>query len=400
MKKILCLILCTVMMLTLPGCWSRKEPKTLAIVNSVIYDYKDGKGYEVTTEIMNPTSSGGPGSSSGDGKSANITTISTGPTVPEAIRNASESLERAIFGGHNMVRFLSERLVQRDITPLLDYLLRDFLTDENPWMVVLKGDDPRKIYSCMLGLSNTVGDYIDSLAGSQPDILSKSVFVSTLDFIKGYYDKGIQPVAGVVQMVECESKGSNSEASAQDDSEKKYRILYEGLAAFKDNKLVGYLDGLETRAYNLVTNNVDTSPISIPVKDEFTVVLIKSSKSDIQTTVEGEEITINVRIKAGLSLIQEGGSIDISKMEPLKTVEDGFNKQLSMEIASTIRKVQSEFQSDIFGFGKALHAQHPEKWREIKENWDDYFSKAAVNVSVESTVNRSGQIKQPFMMQD
>jgi hypothetical protein len=47
-----------------------------------------------------------------------------------------------------------------------------------------------------------------------------------------------------------------------------------------------------------------------------------------------------------------------------------------------------------------VHDQHPEKWREIKDNWDDYFSKAPVSITVESTVDRSGQIKEPFEMED
>lgn len=407
MKKILCFILCTAMILTLPGCWSRREPKTLAIVNSALFDYKEGEGYQVITELINPSAMGGAASGGGNGKSANVTAISVGPSIPEAIRNASESLERTIFGGNNAVRFFSERFAKRDMAPLLDYLLRDFLTDENPLMVVIKGDDPQKVYSCKLGLSSTVGSYIDSLSQTQPNVLATSVFVDTLDFIKDYYDEGIQPVAGVAQLVECGAKGSGNQGStqegqgSQDGSEKEYRILYEGLAAFKDNKLIGYLNALEARAYNLVKNNISSTTISIPSGDNVTVAGIKNSKAEIKTTTEGDPFTINVKIIVRFSIIQESGSIDISKPEPLKAVEESLNKQLTTEIEATVRKVQTEFQSDIFGFGKAVHAQHPEKWREIKDRWDDdYFSKAAVNISVESSANRTGQIKQPFSMED
>ena len=406
MKKIICFILCTAMILTLPGCWSRKEPKTLAIVNSAIYDYKEGEGYQIITELMNPSAMGGANVGDGSGKSPNITAISVGPSIPEALRNASESIERALFGGNNKVRFFSERFAKRDMAPLLDYLLRDFLTDENPLMVVIKGNDPQKVYSCKLGLSSTVGSYIDSLSETQPDVLATSVFVDTLDFIKDYYDEEIQPVAGVAQLVECEAKGSGNQGStqggqgSQNGSEKEYRILYEGLAAFKDNKLIGYLNALEARAYNIITNNLHTTPISIPSGNDYSVVSIKGSKAELKTTVEGDQFTIDIQVKVNSSLIQEGGSIDISKQEPLKTVEERLNKLLSAQIEATVQKVQTEFQSDIFGFGKAVHAQHPEKWKEIKENWDDYFSKAAVKISVESSVNRTGQIKQPFSMED
>lgn len=107
------------------------------------------------------------------------------------------------------------------------------------------------------------------------------------------------------------------------------------------------------------------------------------------------QITIDVKIKIGMSIRQDGGHIDISKIEPLKTVEQKFNKQMEREITASIAKVQQEFQSDIFGFGKYVHTQYPNKWKEIKTNWDDNFSKAKINVTVESSANRSGEIKQP-----
>lgn len=406
MKKGLCLILCTAMILAVSGCWSRKEPKTMAIVNSVIYDYIAGEGYRVTTEVMNPAALGGGDKGGGSGKSPNITTISVGPSVPEGIRNASKSLDQALFGGHNKVRFLSERFARKDMTSLMDYILRDHLTDENPLVVIIKGEKPEMIYSCTLGISDTVGDYMENLSESQPNVISTSVFVSNLDFIKDYYDDGIQPVAGLAEIVECDEKPSTNEASeqgsqtSQSSSDKTNKINYEGLAAFKGGQLVGYMNGTETRAYNFITNNIETAPVSIPSGDDFTVALVKGSNADIQTTVEGDQIKINVQIKAGLSIVQEGATIDVSQMEPLKAVEDGFNKLLITEIAAAIQKAQTEFRSDIFGFGKAVHDQHPEKWREIKDNWDDYFSKATVSITVESTVDRSGQIKEPFEMED
>jgi spore germination protein KC len=97
-----------------------------------------------------------------------------------------------------------------------------------------------------------------------------------------------------------------------------------------------------------------------------------------------------------MSIIQESGLLDISKMELAKQVEDGFNQQLEQEIIASIEKAQQEFKSDIFGFGQNVHAQHPQKWREIEENWDDYFSEASISVTVESSADRSGQLKKPF----
>ncbi len=409
MKKGYCIILCIMISVLLSGCWSRKEPKTLALVNSVIYDIDDTGGFQVTLEVLNPAAEGGI-KNSGTGKSPNITAISEGGSVPEAIRNASESLERTIFAGHKKVRFFSEEFAEADMTSVMDYWLRDPLTDENPLMVVIRGEDPEQVYSCMLGLSDTVGDYLESMSKTQPNMTANSVFIKNLDFMKDYYDKGKQPVAGVAELVECESKPSNNTAidsknsqglqSPQSSANKKYRIKYEGLAAFKDDKLVGYMDVVETRAYNFVTNNVKNATVSILSEDRQTVVTVHNPKTEIETEINDGKIAVNVKIRTGISILQEGGTLDISKIGPLKTVEADFDKQMEEEITAAIKKAQTEFQSDIFGFGVSMHKQHPEKWKEIKGSWDDYFAKAEINVSVESSVDRSGEIKQPFTLED
>ncbi len=90
MKKGICVILCVAALLSLPGCWSRREPKTLALVNSVIYDLDDSGGYEVTVEIINPSAESGI-RDSGSGKNPNITVTSRGESLPEAIRNSAAS---------------------------------------------------------------------------------------------------------------------------------------------------------------------------------------------------------------------------------------------------------------------------------------------------------------------
>jgi len=117
MKKGLYIILGVIVAVVLSGCWSRKEPKTLALVNSVIYDLGDDGGYQVTIEVINPSAGSGI-KDGGNGKSPNITAMSKGSSVPEAIRNVSESLEKEIFGGHNKVRFFTERFAKKDITSI------------------------------------------------------------------------------------------------------------------------------------------------------------------------------------------------------------------------------------------------------------------------------------------
>jgi len=375
-------------------------------VDSIIYDITDDGMYHLTAEVMNPSAIGGVKNSGGSsGKSPSITVTGEALSAPEAIRNMSASLERSLFGGHTVVRFFPEKLAGKDIASITDYFLRDPLTNETPWMVVIKGENPERIYSCVLGLSDMVGEFIEGLSNMQLETTSKSVFVSTLDFAKDYYNDGEQPVMGVVELVECETKPSgnvktDSQNAGQGSSEKQYKIVYEGLAAFKDSRLVGYLDGIETRAYNFVTNHIKTAYVTIPSSDGVTVVEIGNSNSKIKANFDDGRAVIDVKVKANLYILQESGLEDITKAGPLHSVEERFNQLLAGEITAAVKKAQQEFQSDIFGFGMSMHIQHPKIWGKIKGNWDDYFSNATINISVESTVGRSGKIKEPFKVED
>ncbi|MFZ7134237.1 MAG: Ger(x)C family spore germination protein [Eubacteriales bacterium] len=399
-KKKICIVLYILIIFVLSGCWSRKEPKSLAIVNSAIFDIKANGQYRVTTEIMNPSAAGGTQESGASEKSPNFTAFGKGNSVREAISNLSLSIEKNNFGGHNKVRFFTERFIQKDMTSALDFLLRDHLADETPLMVVIRGEVPEEIHFSEIGLSEMVGDYVESLSQFQPNHTANSVFVTTLDFIKDYYNDGKQPVVGVAELMECDTKPSENTPIDSGSSEMSKIVLYEGLAAFKDDQLVGYMNGVETRAYNLVTDYTGVAYVSISLGENLIVLAITKSKSDIKTTVEDDQIIVNVNMKMVMSVVQDSGEVDVSKIESLKMVEQSFNLHMQEEIGAAIRKAQQEFESDIFGFGKYVHSQHPVEWKGIKADWDDYFSKARVYITVESSVNRSGEIKEPFIMED
>ncbi|NLN46210.1 MAG: Ger(x)C family spore germination protein [Clostridiaceae bacterium] len=403
MKRRLCVILLIMMLVTSTGCWDRVEPQKLAEVNSALYDIRDNGQYCVVYEIVNPTSSGGTGGGGGGGNEKSPYTIASGEgdSFREAIGSIMRSTEKNIFGGHNKVRLFTERFAQKEMLSMLEFVARARFMDETSLMIVIKDAVPEDIHFSAVGLSDLMGDYLEDLANEQMRRTSKSVSVTTLDFIKDCYLEGKQPVMGVAELAEGGNKSSgNTVSGGGGDDDAPQIILYEGLAAFKDNRLVGYMNGIEARAYNIVVNTVDASYISVHSGDRQTVMKIDSSKADLKTFLEDDRIIVRVNIKAKLHVVEESGNLDVSKAEPLKTVEARFNELMQSEVEAAIRKAQTEFRSDIFGFGRQVNIQHPDRWPEFKENWDDHFADATVEVAVESSVTRTGQIKEPLALED
>ncbi|NLL39792.1 MAG: Ger(x)C family spore germination protein [Clostridiales bacterium] len=411
MPKRLFMLFCIALVLQLTGCWSRREPKTLALISSALYDLNEEGIYSTTIEIINPEAQGSP-QDSGDGKSPTLTVSGEGKSLPEALRKTAESLERNLFAGQTLARFYTERYAKKDIVKDQDYFLRDFLTDEKPLVIILRGDDPQLLYTATLGLSNTVGNYIDNLHRTQDNFISTAVFIDTLMFLKDYHREGKQPVAGVAQLIEDDTQSSGNESKGGEDSgkatmestgregsgkeDKKYKVKYEGLAAFKDERLVGYLDAVETRAYKILTNTIGNSVVSLTDGDHVTALHIDKSKASLSACAADKgkkKAKLDVKIKMDISVMQADENLDVTDFENLKALEDRFNKQIRDEVLRAIKKAQTEFKSDIFGFGNAMHADRPGEWKKFRANWDESFSDADINIRIQSSINRSGLIK-------
>ena len=399
-KKLLLILECILILALLSGCWSRKEPKNMSMVNSMLYDITDSGEIRLVAEIMHPAAQAG-SQDPGSQQPSALTFVCEGKTIAEALRNVNKSIDKELFGGMNEARLFSEKLCLKGLNPLLDFFTRDHLIDETPLMVVVQGDEPDQIYTCITGLSNMVGNYLSNLSDMQQKVTCEGVFVTCLQFLKDSSQEGKQPVMGLVKIIDSSTKPMAMSQTGSDNTQntQKLYMSYEGLAAFKDDKLVGYMNGIETRDYNIITNNLHTTSISLPHGNDFVVAIIKKTKSKATVNYQDEQAKIEVNIKAVLSLIQECGTVDISKREGIEKVEQLFNAYLESEVTKTIEKAQHEFKSDIFGFGSFLHAQQPKEWKKIKDKWDDAFSKAQISVTVESSVIMEGEVKIPFTME-
>ena len=394
-KKTVSIVLCAFIISTLSGCWSRIEPKYLAIVNSIIYDIDEEGKYIIYAEFIDASPSGA--GEEGEKGTSSLVVDAKGDSPREALSDVSLTIERSVFGGDSKIRFFSERLAKKDITDTIDYVLRSRVTDETAMISVIKGEEPQKIHEATLGLSDTLGDYMHTMSLFQPSNLSKTVFPSTLDFVRDFYRDGKQPVAGLVEVVENES---SSEGEESEGGKNKYKIICEGLAAFKDGTLAGYFNGEEARAYNFITNQVRNTHITVPSEEGNTVFNISKSKCSVKTSKEDESIKIDVNLKIDSRIVSESSNIEISQPETLEKLEELFNEKLKNEITGAITRAQKEFESDIFGFGEHMHDQNPIEWRELRDKWDESFSDAQVNVSVESSIARTGELKRPFLYEE
>ncbi len=391
-KRIPMFLLC-LFLIVMSGCYSKREPKEMAVVISSMYDKKGNGNYSLTIEVMKLANT----SKGKSGEISNIVETDEGPSLREAATNNTRTIEKSLYGGHNQVRFFSEAFAQNeaDMIQAFDFAMRDHLTDETADVIVIKGSDPLSIYSASIAQSKTLGMFIFDHEKNQLVTGSKAIYKTALGFLKDYYIEGKEPVAGLVE-IEAYNDPSTQSTSKQSGegsgSSSQTKLNLEGLSVFKGMKLVGYLNGQGTRAYNFLTNNIKTSIITVPFDSSETVLEIDSSSCKAKIKLENRVAKIDVNVKIDTRVVTHGGKSDIYEADIKKQVELEFNKQMQAELLTAIQQVQG-YKSDIFGFGQQLHIQNPKIWKTVKEQWNDLFSQASISVSVDSTIVSVGQLK-------
>jgi spore germination protein KC len=398
MKKIAFVILIIFISLSLCSCWSAEEPKNLAIVNSIIYDYDEDGNFTITAQIINTAAIVSSGTSTSGDKNPYVIVKGKGTSFSEAYRDITNRVEKSIFSAHNKVRFLSERVVRDDYVfkKLLDFIFRDTLTDETSLLVVVKDEDVDKVYDSSIGLAALTGNFIEELHLQKQEHSSAAVYYRTFEFAREYYEEGVNPVLGhIIFQPTVETPSLNPGKEVEDP---KYEMRSEGLAMFNNLKFIGYLGGLDTAIYNIVTNNSKIAPFDIFQEEDVVSLSLSNPKSDIKVKKNGDQIDVDIKIKGQiyLSTFFVKGNSDENYRDKLKEIKAKTNEYLAQTTLDSIKKVM-ENGSDIYGFGKHLHMQSPSDWREISKDWETYFKNANVKVEYDINFAREGELSTPFI---
>lgn len=377
-KRILVILSALLLCFTLTGCTSKKESKELAVITSIALDKTEEGTYQMFFEILE--TSGSPGAESSNGLTNKIL-VSEGRSVAKAINMATKSCEKRLFGGNNKVIFVTEEFARSDFNTLVELSFSDNLSDEGPIIVVLKDAKPAELFDAKAGMANLSGEYIERIAKSQLKSSSAAAYSRTLDVLKDIYEEGKQAVTGVLKLKEDKNESDAKIA------------VYEGLGVLKDTTLAGFLDADETCAYNIITKSAEAFLTDVAYDGTLVSCVGSDISCKVKTKLGGGLLTVDIDI---------GLSIGIYLQEHSETGKEPDNEKITAlaadkikeNIYNTVTKVQRDYRSDIFGFGKNFCISNYSEWKNIKSGWDDgYFAGAAVNVNVNAAKKLMGQRK-------
>ncbi|MHB8065405.1 MAG: Ger(x)C family spore germination protein [Ruminiclostridium sp.] len=167
-----------------------------------------------------------------------------------------------------------------------------------------------------------------------------------------------------------------------------------GTAVFNGDKMVGTLSSYETRYLMMVLGSFKRGIMTIEDKNSdgdaipLDIRLGRNTKINAYFENNNPVIDIKIEIEADVGAIQS--SIPYEEVKNLSNLNSQIETTIKKGVEETIKKAQSQWNTDIFGFGKKISRNFFTTTEFEKYNWLEHFKDAKINVEVDSSVRRTG----------
>ncbi|QEK11218.1 Ger(x)C family spore germination protein [Crassaminicella thermophila] len=381
MKKIIFIFIILIQVVITSGCWNYKEINDVSIAAGIAVDYDKEKDKVIsTTEIVYPMVT------NGETKIQPEVIKAEGRNIFESIRNMIPLTGKKVFWAHAKVIIISEEVAKNEdiLISLIDFAKRDAEYRDDIWVILSKEKTAGEILKTDVMIQDIVSFQLEDILKNEKGV-EKYHSVPLWKFADDLSSEGIEPTLPTVGI-----------ASYKD---KKIAQMY-GTGVFKGAKLVGWLNGDETKSFlfimgkingGVIIVNKDTSKRPVRIGLE-----IFKNKTKIKSIYEDGEIKIKINTKTTVNINELESQIDFISEQGRSIVKKEAEKLMENKIKNLIKKVQKEYDSDIFGFGSVIEREHPEIWKEIKNDWDKIFRDLKIEVKSEIKIRGSALRSKPI----
>jgi spore germination protein KC len=373
MKKIRITLLILIILINAmftTGCWNYREVDTLTIVAGVAIDKGANGQYIVTAETVQI--SGGK-----DPTTTSKTITMEGKTIFDAVRNGISITGKKLYWSHTKVIILSKEIASKGLKDALEFYNRDSETREDVHILISEGASAKEIFDGQ-GTTNDIKSFtLEEMLKSQVG-LSKAPVRDILQFDIESRTQGISEIIPAVNLKQVDEKMVPQ---------------ISGTAIIKNDKLVGFLNGEETKDLNFIINEVKGGVLieEMQVNDMPTLVSLEiiKNKTKVTPVTDGNDIEINVNINTTVAIDEILGNANFFDDEERMKMENIAENTLEKRIDALIEKIQLQYDADIFGFAATLQENKVQEWHSVSNNWEEVFKDLKVNVNTTVHIKNS-----------
>lgn len=381
----------------LTGCWNRRELNEMGIAVAIGID-KHEEQYAVSVQMVNPSEVASRRESGGKGAPV-VTFQEKGDTIHAALRKMTTASPRKVYLSHIRMIVFGEELAAEGIGKTLDFLSRDHEMRTDFYISVAKGMTAEKILSEYTIPQELIpANHMYKALKTSHAAWAATAKISLDHLISDIVKEGKQ---AVLTGIELKGNKDNDDIQTKENVESIRPISllhFPGMAVFKSDKLIGWLNEDESKGYNYTQGNVKSTVVEVacPRGGKIGIELIRT-KTKIKTDmINGQPAaTVKLRAEGNISDV-ECESIDISNVDSIYKIESMAAQQIRSVIEDVVHKAQDSYQADIFGFGEALYHADPKSWNKLKDDWDQTFTDLKLTVKVDAKIRRTGTISKSF----
>ncbi|MBL4936450.1 Ger(x)C family spore germination protein [Clostridium sp. YIM B02515] len=359
------------------SCWDYKDVERLNVVMSFAVD-KDvkTKEYILTVEVARPES--------GQNQAKYMSDIyeSRGSTLFYAVRNLIPRIGKKAFWSHVEIGILGKGVVSEDITPAIDFFYRDPEARGDMFILVSKKETAKEILETAHNpqeLRATKLRYVMENQKNSPRFPKTQL----KDLIENFESKDNAILIPLVDIKEA-NDSMTTEIS--------------GSAILKYDRVVGYLNPEETQYALWAMNKLDGGLLVVQNVGEsnnnITFEVFKNA-TKVKTYYSNENLKIKLSASTTVNIGEESGDVQFQKKEEKEKIKNQSEKILEDRLKYVIKKMQTEYKSDVFSFGQKVEIQNTKLWKELKPKWSEEFSSLPVEVDVELLIQGSAMTTQP-----
>jgi len=418
-KKIILVLLIVVLLpIGTTGCYDRWEPEDLAYVLAIGFDQGVNDKLRLTLQMASfkgQGGGGGGGQQKGGGQSNATESLTVEcPSVFTGINMANITTSRRISLMHTKYIIFSEEMARTgDFKKYIMVLPRYREFRKSTHIIICKGKASDFIAQNKTFLSMRPAKAFSLFLSQQvrDSFIPRGRFFDFYNSLKSKVEEPVAVLGGVNPLKlkqpregERRESVSGGEYIAGEVPRKGgVKRDFFGAAVFRGPKMVGELDGDETRTLGMVTGDLNRGFFTIkdPENPDCIVALDvrPARKPRIKVNVKGDRpvVDVEMRLEGEILVVQSGVRYELKEQKAV--LEAAFEQYIKENSDNLVEKCQNDFRSDIFGFGRSAitHFLTEKEWDNY--NWPEKFPTAQVNTKVDFIIRRTGMLlkESPFV---
>lgn len=365
----------------------------LAFVVALGIDVADNNNLKVSFEFTDISSVSENGSTS---ESSSVINTVVSSSLDSAISMMNGFIGKQLSLSHCKLIIFSEEFAQRGVSHEIYTLINNPQIRPSTNIVISKIDAESYIKYSEPALEHLESKYYEIFPSSSK-YTGYTVNATIGDFFNGLVCETCEPFAilgGINDSSNSNSNASSNNAEAISNATTltgKRLTENIGVAVFKDDKLVGELNAIETLSFLLLKNSVDSFEVSIPnpntqEEENIDIYLYHDvdTKINLDITNGAPHAKIDINLTGKISSVSNNSDYDDNNQ--LSTISNSVNNYLESIISSYLYRTSREFNSDINNIGRHGRSQFLTLNDYENFDWLENYKNCTFEVNVDTNV--------------